>query len=282
MFKLLRYLKKREWLYALCAVVFIVAQVWLDLKMPDYSGSYSEPVISRIVVLNTDNAEQTQLLEDLYENDIRRGVSTSLESSKGLLKDWTYYEIIRQDYPTYRQLKQQNESTKRGDRNTSSKYDGRGIGRETEKYSRLINDRDYSATLRESVELREIITDLTEQLSENRKGRVLSKYVREIAKAFGERYQSGMSIKSITEGLSAIFKAIQDGENTIAIRDKAVMLAKQILNSSEILNVPDAQANKISKIKSRFYGISERRQTRHTGSKKYKNKKHISSIVIIY
>lgn len=36
MFRLLKYLKKREWLFALCAVVFIVAQVWLDLKMPDY------------------------------------------------------------------------------------------------------------------------------------------------------------------------------------------------------------------------------------------------------
>lgn len=36
MIRLLKYLKKREWLFALCSVVFIVAQVWLDLKMPDY------------------------------------------------------------------------------------------------------------------------------------------------------------------------------------------------------------------------------------------------------
>ena len=42
MFKLLRYLKKREWLYALCAVVFIVAQVWLDLKMPDYMNTITQ------------------------------------------------------------------------------------------------------------------------------------------------------------------------------------------------------------------------------------------------
>lgn len=36
MIRLLKYLRKREWLFALCSVVFIVAQVWLDLKMPDY------------------------------------------------------------------------------------------------------------------------------------------------------------------------------------------------------------------------------------------------------
>lgn len=36
MFKLLRYLKLREWLYFLVSLVFIVAQVFLDLKLPDY------------------------------------------------------------------------------------------------------------------------------------------------------------------------------------------------------------------------------------------------------
>lgn len=36
MIRLLKYLRKREWLFALCSVLFIVAQVWLDLKMPDY------------------------------------------------------------------------------------------------------------------------------------------------------------------------------------------------------------------------------------------------------
>lgn len=36
MLRLLRYMKKREWLFALCAVAFILAQVWLDLKLPDY------------------------------------------------------------------------------------------------------------------------------------------------------------------------------------------------------------------------------------------------------
>ena len=40
--KLLKYLKKREWLYALCAVVFIVGQVWLDLKLPDYMNTITQ------------------------------------------------------------------------------------------------------------------------------------------------------------------------------------------------------------------------------------------------
>lgn len=36
MTKLLRRLKAREWGYAFVALVFIIAQVWMDLKMPDY------------------------------------------------------------------------------------------------------------------------------------------------------------------------------------------------------------------------------------------------------
>ncbi len=39
MLKLLRRLRKREWAFALCAVLFIIAQVWLDLKMPDYMNA---------------------------------------------------------------------------------------------------------------------------------------------------------------------------------------------------------------------------------------------------
>lgn len=42
MFRLLKHLKKREWLFALSAVVFIVAQVWLDLKMPDYMNTITQ------------------------------------------------------------------------------------------------------------------------------------------------------------------------------------------------------------------------------------------------
>lgn len=42
MFKLLKHLKKREWIFALCAVVFIVGQVWLDLKLPDYMNTITQ------------------------------------------------------------------------------------------------------------------------------------------------------------------------------------------------------------------------------------------------
>jgi ATP-binding cassette subfamily B multidrug efflux pump len=34
--KILKYLKKKEWMYSAFCVVFIVIQVWLDLKLPDY------------------------------------------------------------------------------------------------------------------------------------------------------------------------------------------------------------------------------------------------------
>ena len=36
MAKLLKQLKAKEWIYALAALAFIIAQVWMDLKMPDY------------------------------------------------------------------------------------------------------------------------------------------------------------------------------------------------------------------------------------------------------
>ena len=36
MFRLLKRLKAAEWLQALVSLVFIVTQVWLDLKLPDY------------------------------------------------------------------------------------------------------------------------------------------------------------------------------------------------------------------------------------------------------
>ena len=64
MFKLLRYLKKRECLYALFAVVFIVAQVWLDLKMPDYMNT-----ITQIAQGGTNSATGvTYELSDIWSN----------------------------------------------------------------------------------------------------------------------------------------------------------------------------------------------------------------------
>ena len=36
MFRLFRFLKKKEWLFFFMSLMFIMAQVWLDLKLPDY------------------------------------------------------------------------------------------------------------------------------------------------------------------------------------------------------------------------------------------------------
>lgn len=40
--KLLKQLKTKEWIYAFCGIAFIVAQVWLDLKMPDYMNTITQ------------------------------------------------------------------------------------------------------------------------------------------------------------------------------------------------------------------------------------------------
>ncbi len=39
MFKAMKYLNKKEWLYVAASVVFIVIQVWLDLLLPDYMSA---------------------------------------------------------------------------------------------------------------------------------------------------------------------------------------------------------------------------------------------------
>lgn len=36
MTKLFKYISKREYAMILCSLIFVVVQVWLDLKMPDY------------------------------------------------------------------------------------------------------------------------------------------------------------------------------------------------------------------------------------------------------
>ncbi len=36
MVRILKYLRKREWLMICCSIIFIVAQVWLELRLPDY------------------------------------------------------------------------------------------------------------------------------------------------------------------------------------------------------------------------------------------------------
>ena len=44
MLKLLRYLKRKEWLFFLLSLVSIAAQVWLDLKLPDYMSEITKLV----------------------------------------------------------------------------------------------------------------------------------------------------------------------------------------------------------------------------------------------
>ncbi len=44
MIKIFKYLKKQDWLLVLCSLVFIVLQVWLDLKLPDYMSEITRLV----------------------------------------------------------------------------------------------------------------------------------------------------------------------------------------------------------------------------------------------
>ncbi|MFQ6724202.1 MAG: ABC transporter ATP-binding protein [Clostridia bacterium] len=45
---MLRYLRKRDWVYILTAISLIVVQVWLDLKMPDYTAKLTTVVSSGV------------------------------------------------------------------------------------------------------------------------------------------------------------------------------------------------------------------------------------------
>lgn len=54
MLKIFKYLKSKEWLQAAVAMVFIVSQVWLDLKLPDY--------MSKITMLvQTPNSQMSEI-----------------------------------------------------------------------------------------------------------------------------------------------------------------------------------------------------------------------------
>ena len=64
MLKLLKYLKKKEWIFACCGVIFIVAQVWLDLKMPDYMNTITQIAQGGI---NAETGEAYQL-SDIWSN----------------------------------------------------------------------------------------------------------------------------------------------------------------------------------------------------------------------
>ena len=44
MFKLFKNFEKKDWLFMAVAFLFIVAQVWLELKMPDYMSEITQLV----------------------------------------------------------------------------------------------------------------------------------------------------------------------------------------------------------------------------------------------
>ena len=44
MLKILKYMRRKDWLLVLCSTVFIVAQVFLDLKLPDYMADITQLV----------------------------------------------------------------------------------------------------------------------------------------------------------------------------------------------------------------------------------------------
>ena len=56
MIKLLKYMRKQDWLLVTASIIFIVFQVWLDLKLPDYMSD-----ITRLV--ETEGSEMSEIIE---------------------------------------------------------------------------------------------------------------------------------------------------------------------------------------------------------------------------
>lgn len=55
MLKILKYLTKKDWMFVLCSFLFVVVQVYLDLRLPDYMSE-----ITRLV--QTSNSEMREIL----------------------------------------------------------------------------------------------------------------------------------------------------------------------------------------------------------------------------
>lgn len=55
MIKIFKNLTKKEWLFAFASLIFIVAQVWLDLKLPDYMSEIT-------VLVQTEGSEMSEIL----------------------------------------------------------------------------------------------------------------------------------------------------------------------------------------------------------------------------
>jgi len=50
----MQYFKKRDWVFLVCCLVFIVAQVWLDLRLPDYMSKIT-------MLIETDGSKMSQV-----------------------------------------------------------------------------------------------------------------------------------------------------------------------------------------------------------------------------
>ncbi|MDO5423101.1 MAG: ABC transporter ATP-binding protein [Eubacteriales bacterium] len=55
MFKILKYMKKKDWLLFLYTAVFIILQVWMDLKLPDYMSEIT-------TLVETEGSEMSEIL----------------------------------------------------------------------------------------------------------------------------------------------------------------------------------------------------------------------------
>ena len=56
MLKVFKYLQKNEWLMILGSLIFVIGQVWLDLRLPDYMSDITTFVI-------TDGSKMSDILK---------------------------------------------------------------------------------------------------------------------------------------------------------------------------------------------------------------------------
>ena len=57
MLRLLKSLKKRDWIFVLVCIIFIVSQVWLDLKVPDYMSNIT-------MLVQTEGSKMSEILKE--------------------------------------------------------------------------------------------------------------------------------------------------------------------------------------------------------------------------
>ena len=57
MIKLLKYMQKKEWFYAFFGVIFIVFNVWLELKIPEYMSTIT-------ALVQTPGSEMSEILKN--------------------------------------------------------------------------------------------------------------------------------------------------------------------------------------------------------------------------